>query len=656
MSLGAAAEPLTMPPLVVTAPAERPGGGTAALATITPLEPETASLADLFRRVPGLSAQDSFGGFDPPRLAVRGSGIQSAPTNRGLSISFLGMPLNAADGSFNLALLESQWIDSAGLIRGPAAGVPALGGSLALGDAFAAGNSIGMSYGSDQSATVSARGACFRENRALAGRAAGSRSDGWRPHSEQERASVFAAARTALGGDSDLTIRFLGSRPRYEVPGPLTKRDALENPTASVAAVERDRPFRETGYAHLAASASTRRASGHASLTLGGVHQRDEFRQLMPNGISITDADEAYVAFHGAKDWQTSGQQTRVAALLQSGWWDASRYRNAGGETGALIGEQRLRPLTLSASLDHQLPLGAKQHLEFGGSVLTARRDIDDRFDPVPGSVPVDLGFSGTRLAPRAAWSWSPFREAGFVASWARSYEPPTYNDLLFTDGPAAARILRSAPLDWQRTDSWEIGARGRHGGFSWSSNVYYAPWRNEFLRLVDENGSPRGTVNAGRTIHTGWETSIEWDLLPGSGDDLVLWSSYNLTDARFDDDAVYGNRHIAGVPPHSGALGLRAMTDDGWFVAPGFQWQAGETYGDHFNTVGYGGYGLWSLELGRRHPDGWSVTLGIHNLFDRRTIASTAGVLDRAPDPANTAIFLPASGRSVELRFEYLW
>ncbi len=49
-------------------------------------------------------------------------------------------------------------------------------------------------------------------------------------------------------------------------------------------------------------------------------------------------------------------------------------------------------------------------------------------------------------------------------------------------------------------------------------------------------------------------------------------------------------------------------------------------------------------------------MTLGIHNLFDRKAITSTAGVLDRAPDPENTAIFLPAAGRSVDLSFEYIW
>jgi len=654
--------PIELSPLVVNAQWDRlaaGSGGTDALATETPLEPANERLSDLFQRVPGLIAQDSFGGFDPPRLAVRGSGVQSAPTSRGLWLSFFGMPLNSADGSFNLALLESSWMESAELIRGPAAGVPALGGSLALGsaaDLFAPGWSARAAYGSDETLGVSARGAHRSEDFAVTGRVAYAGTDGWRPHSREERESVFAATRTALGDDADLTIRFFASRPWYEVPGPETKQTALTNPQTPVAAVVRDRPSRETEYAQLSARASKRQGDSRVSLALGGVGFHDEFRQLAANGISTTEATEAYLSLNAERDWSLLDQRTQFAALLQAGWWDASRYRNINGDQGALIGKQRLQPLTFTAAIDHRVALNATQHLEIGASSLTANRDIADRMAPGPGRVPVDLALSGTRFAPRAAWSWSPLEEATIVVSWARSYEPPTYNDLLYTIGTGNSLALRSTPLDWQRADSYEISARGRHDRFSWSTAVYRAPWRGEFLRLVNADGSSRGTVNAGRTLHSGWESALEWELLPDAAIDLSCWATYNYIDARFDGDPVYGDRRLGGVPPQSGALGLRVVARGGWFIAPGLQWRAGETYADHFNTLGYGGCGLWSLEIGRRLPDHWSVSIGIHNLFDSKTIASTAGVLDRAPPPQSAAVFLPAAGRGVEVRCDYTW
>jgi iron complex outermembrane receptor protein len=634
------------------------------LATATPLEtPASPRLTELFQRVPGLIAQDSFGGFDPPRLAVRGSGLQSAPSSRGLWLSFHGMPLNAADGSFNLALLESEWLEAVNLTRGTAAGVPALGGALAFGaDPFNPGARLAAAYGSDNAVSIFANGTHLTPHYALAGRAGYTATDGWRPHSRQERESVFAATRTVLDEHTDLTIQFLAARPWYEVPGPLTKSAALNTPTAPQAAVVRDRPRRETEYAQLAARATTRRADAKFSLALGGVSSNDAFYQLQANGVSVTDGADAYLQFNAEYDWNAGqvwnllGQHTEFSALLQSGWWDSQRYRNDRGEKGKLIGDHRLRPLTLTAALDHRLDLAGNQHLDLGGSLLTARRDLDDHFTAIPGSKPLDLDVAGTRFAPRIAWSWDFAADTTLTASWSRSYEPPTYYDLIYPDGPAAARVLRTADLAWQSADTYELGCQGRSDRFAWSAFLYYAPWHDEFLRLANADGSTRGTVNAGDTIHSGFESSLEYQLYRHASFEVTANATYTYTDARFDDDPVYGDRRLAGVPPHTGYFGLRAVSPGGWFIAPGCQLRAGETYADHANNLGYGGTALWSLELGRRHPDGWGVSLGIQNLFDSETIASTSGVLDRAANPAATAIFLPAAGRTVSLRLNYNW
>lgn len=43
-----------------------------------------ATLRDALDYQPGIVVQDFFGGFDQPRLNIRGSGIQSNPLNRGV--------------------------------------------------------------------------------------------------------------------------------------------------------------------------------------------------------------------------------------------------------------------------------------------------------------------------------------------------------------------------------------------------------------------------------------------------------------------------------------------------------------------------------------------------------------------------------------------
>lgn len=646
-------ESIRLEPLVV---AGRRETGESPLETLTPLPPPTGPrLAETLASVPGLVAQDSFGGFEPPRIMVRGSGIQSAPTSRGIAISWFGLPLNAADGSFNLPLIESEWLESAVLSRGTAAGVTALGGALDFDpDVFRPAASLAASLASDDTRSLHARGAWKAGSSSLAGRAAWFSTDGWRDHSRQDRESVFAASRFLPDDESDLTVSFLGSSPWYEVPGPLTKSQAIDDPTSVSPAVRRDRPRRDTRHAHLNATYSKRTGDVRHLAAAGVTATDDSFYQLQPNGVSTTDAWDAYLRLLMEREWDDGHQLTTLSALLQTGWWDALRYRNDSGNKGLKIGDQRLRPLSFTAALDHRIEIDDRQRVDLGVSWLAARREIDDR-----------LNFEGTAqnldhtdhfLAPRLAWSYDLSKTITLTASASRSYEPPTYGDLLFTAGPPNSRVLRVTDLDWQRADTLEIGCQGNHGRFSWSAFLYHSWWSGELLRLADENGAPRGTVNADDTTHRGFEAGFHWEVFQHGGTSAAIVASYTYTNARFDNDLVLGNNRLGGVPPHVAMITLPLSHADGWFITPACLLRSGSTYADHANELSYGGTALFSLEFGRRQDDGWSVILGIQNLFDREAIASTAGVLDRATNPATTSIFLPANGRTFSLRLEHAW
>ena len=645
-------EPTRLSPLVVT---ERQNEVPSPLATVTPVPSSNNRLFESLGRVPGLVTQDSFGGFEPPRIMVRGSGIQSAPTTRGIAMSWFGLPLNAADGSFNLSLIESEWLESAALARGTTAGVPALGGALDFApDVFRPACSVAASLASDDTQAIDARGAWAAGSASVAGRAAWFRTDGWRDHSRQERGSFFAATRFSLDDHSDLTVSFLGSAPWYEVPGPLTKSQAFDDPTSISPSVRRDRPRRDTRHAHLNATA-TRRCEDTRYLAAVGVTATDDsFYQLQPNGVSTTDAWDTYLRLLMEREWGGGSQLTTISALLQTGWWDAVRHRNDSGNKGMKIGDQSLRPLTFTAALDHQFRIDERQRIDFGVSWLAARRTIEDRLH-YEGTAQ-DLDHPDHFLAPRVAWSYDIAKDITFIASASRSYEPPTYGDLLYTTGPPNSRLLRVTDLDWQRADTLEIGCQGSHGPFSWSAFIYHSWWSGELLRLADENGAPRGTVNADDTIHRGFETGFQWEIFQHGDISAALAAGYTYSAARFDNDRVNGDNRLGGVPPHVATIELPLIHSDGWFITPGCQLRSGSTYADHANQLSYGGTAWFSLELGRRQADGWSVVLGIHNLFDRDAIASTAGVLDRAASPDTTSIFLPANGRTFSLRIEHVW
>ena len=157
------------------------------------------SLPDMLRGLPGIVALDSFGGFEPPRVLIRGSGIQSAPVSRGFIPRWNGLPLCWADGSFNMAWLDASLADGWILRHGPAGwlgGLGTMGGSLDARSHTPVNRTAGLIEA--QTGSWSSRAFLLKADEIWQGqhlglRIAESTTDGFRPHSAQERHSLSAS-------------------------------------------------------------------------------------------------------------------------------------------------------------------------------------------------------------------------------------------------------------------------------------------------------------------------------------------------------------------------------------------------------------------------------------------------------------------------------
>ena len=83
-----------------------------------------SSLSDALNYQPGIIVQEFFGGLDQPRLNVRGSGIQGNPVSRGVLLRQNYLPLNDADGSFIVGLLNLRNSQTITVHRGANSRVP----------------------------------------------------------------------------------------------------------------------------------------------------------------------------------------------------------------------------------------------------------------------------------------------------------------------------------------------------------------------------------------------------------------------------------------------------------------------------------------------------------------------------------------------------
>ena len=175
---------------------------------------------------PGPIMQESFGGFEPPRLSIRGSGLQSAPSSRGSSaLLFDGLPLGLADGSFDSALVDPQLAQRIETDRG-------LDGWRKPRSRWAERlNLVGARGASTVASAVQAEAGSFGALRANAsdgwtqadvsanGAVSFSRQDGYRDHSSQERPAFYGSIREAgkPGVESALSVYY--ARPTTMCPG-----------------------------------------------------------------------------------------------------------------------------------------------------------------------------------------------------------------------------------------------------------------------------------------------------------------------------------------------------------------------------------------------------------------------------------------------------
>lgn len=649
-------EPHLLPPWIVTETRLAPDPAPIRANAVLPAEAWSgraiATLADAFRLIPGAMMLESFGGFEPPRLSIRGSGLQSAPSSRGVALLLDRLPLGLADGSFNSALLDPLLATRIDVQRGPDGWRTApgtMGGALDLrgtspGWPTGNGDSVRAEAGSFGARRAQARAAVARDDFAATAVLSLSAQDGFRAHSEQARRAALASLQRRLNRTTQAAVGLYHVHARYEVPGPLTLAAATAAPRSVSADVRRDRPQRESEITRVAASVAHHSPAQEIELGVAWARTTDVFQQLQANGVSVSRSHDASVHLMFAPQVRIADRRhhVRFAATAARGWRNAERWRNDAGVRGPRFARDDLQPTTATIQVEDTVALTSRLIANAGVARVQARREVVDRSGSNPAYV-----FSSGRTLPQAGLRWNVARGVTVFGGVTATAEPPTFDDLVTVTGPYPSLRRLIQPLATQHAVTYEIGARGRVGRLAWDVAAYEAAWRNEILRLADATGAARGAVNASPTTHTGVEASLRWRLLERPAQ-VSLAASSAWSRGRFDDDPVLGQGRLAGMPPHVGQLEWLAEFPRGWFFALGADWLAGTTYVDHAQRLGYGGRTLAHARSGWRWGDGWSVTIDVRNLFDHRSLASTAGVLDLARNPTATSIFLPAPGRSV--------
>ncbi|MEZ0472813.1 TonB-dependent receptor family protein [Luteimonas salinilitoris] len=612
------------------------------------------NLQDVLAFTPGVFAQSQTGA-DQTRLSIRGSGIAETVTLRGVAVLRDGLPLTQTNGQFRSALLDPATAGYVEVYRGANAlayGASTLGGAINLISPTGhttPGVEMHMLLGEHSTVRPRVSASFAGDDRDGYATLSGAFQDGFREHLEQRDMRFYGNLGWRHGGRSETRFHLDVQDLSQQLPGALTLAQLREDPTQ---ADPRNIPIdaRSEVQQYRAAVQHTVLSASGQRLDVGAYYQVIDF--LSVGRFGITAGYDRDIGLSLRHEWtaQAMGATGTPARLVSGGRLaygpsDSGRYAiGSAGERGDRTSTREDNPLALELFTEYQHPLSSRFTGVAGVSAVYARRDSRNTVLSGFGtSIDASEDFFG--LNPKLGFLWQVADGVEVFGNLSRSFELP--------DDFEYANAFQDGTVHEQSATTLELGVRGRLGGFEWDAAAYRARVRDEILSQELPLGSGiYVTTNADRTVHSGVELGLGWTWSLGrSGvDTLQLRGAATWNDFRYDDDAVFGNNQLPGVPRHAGRAELTYQHANGFSFGPSVE-VASAYYVDFANTLRAPSYAIWGLRAAYTAPSavGPFAALTVfaegRNLGDRHYVASTS--ITASADGMDTRIFNPGLTRS---------
>lgn len=635
------------------------------------------TLEPALQAVPGVRAQSRAG--DDVFLSLRGSGLQAVVFTkaRGVDLFLDGVPVAAADGTFDYSLIDVGGAIGIDVFRGPAArgfGGQTLGGSLDLRlfpDMTTTGGSASVEVGSfDHLRAGFSHLQALGDEDALAFRYSHQQSDGHRDHLAGDSDKLALSFRHELSDSTANHLALHAGRQHQEVSLPITQTQLEQDPTQAGAATAATRPYFDVETVHVSDRIVYRGTDTEADAAVYYQHKTVDFRrpsvaatgyQLGPGWLDSRGYDFGVIARAAhSGEWlcrdHTLSGGVRAARSVSV----EKLYPNIATVRGPLFADGELTSHQASAWAESDLSVTEKLHLVTGFQAAFADRRYDDRLHTGAADQSGESDYAS--LTPSLAIRWEVSPRTHLFAGYSWGEEAPSFGDLLALPVmPPPPQRIAFRPLDAQQAETLELGARGATDRLAWEATFYRSQLKDEILRYDDgtQTGNHVGR-NANRTVHDGLELGGRAALWRDAtarperrADNLSMALAYTWQDYRFDGDPTFGDNAIAGIPGHTLFAELLFEHSSGFYFGPNVSGVLENYHADNANTYEVHRHLLFGLRAGWEGKR-LSLRLDARNLADEAYVAALQNGTDLAGNDA--ALFFPGAGRSLYATVEWRW
>lgn len=622
-------------------------GGTALVTAREWQDTPAATVKDMLDYVPGVFAQPKWG--EDTRLSIRGSGISRNAHLRGIQLYQDGIPLSSADGGGDFQEIDPtayQYVEVFKGANGYQYGANALGGAINF--VTPTGRStpgFGMRLDGGSFGFGRIQANVGGVNGAFDGFITGSflSQDGFRQHSSGTNTRGSANFGWQPTGTFETRFYINATDVQQDIPGAVSKTVALNSPqTANPTNVALD--YERDIQALRLANKTSFQLTDTTKLDVG-VFYTD--KSLFHPIFQVLDYGyQEYGAFTRLVDERVIGgfnNRLVMGVNYGTGTVDAQRYTNVWGNPSKLVYLSNDEATTTTVYAEDNFYILPDFALVGAFQYLNASLGRTAYLGTVSGGNDYSL------FLPKGGFVWELGPNAQLFGNISRSGEAPTFSELTnFAVGDIAN-------LEAQTATTVEIGSRGTSPTFNWDVSLYRSWVQNE-LQCQDTGvlmGLTCTVVNLSNTIHQGVEAGANWSMvqglfakLPGAQDSLWLNFAYTYSDFFFDNDPVWGDNQLPGIPRHYLRAELLYKHPSGFYAGPNVEWVPIAYYVDDANTLNTSPYALLNFKAGYEPPGGrFSFYVDARNLLNVNYIASVNVTALAAP---NQALFEPGNGRAV--------
>lgn len=665
-STSTAAAQQTLPTVLITANpdadqskkqvnAERaltPGGVTVIESEDIALRNATA-MTDMLRYVPGVWATNG-SNADGTFVSIRGSNLDSTNYDgNGVILLVDGLPVTAADGNNHNRDLDPLAMQRAIILRGANAltyGASTLGGAINVISPTArdgAKNEVSVRGGSHgEIQTRVTLGQVYNKADALV-TVEDKHSDGFRPHSKQDRQSLYGNFGVQLNETVDTRFYVTAIKNDQELPGGLTRAQFNANPRQAEANAT-------SGDYRL--NVNTQRFANRTTVNLGAgrklvagvsIEEQDLFHPIYwangggpfnPNtfqgGSFMKDEKTNSKAGHLRYQQQESDHDFVMGLDLGTSSMTGGYYTyttHANRNQFSVVDNEANNVAVFAVD---RWAFAPKWKLVYGAQATNTTRSIK--------SSSLDETYSSVN--PRAGLIHELTPTSQLYSNISRAYEPPTlFQTTAYSNSGTGNSTGRA--VNATKGVVYEVGARGQSfsGGNNlyWDTAFYYTKLNDEILsaNVMGETHS----FNAGKTVHAGVEALVGGSIPMGSGNQIAPLVSATFNRFNFVNDAVYGNNKLPAAPNYAIRGELLYKHANGIFVGPTFD-IISSRYADFAGTYKIDAYKLWGLRAGYIEKR-WEVYGELRNASNKDYVSLTnvSGSYS-----TNDAILYPGAPRSL--------